>query len=75
MCVEDMCPERLRNRLRDFGVERWPTIGDVRQEIADWLSEEASRASKGKAIGAAEAPAAEEAEEEWEEAYVFDPTT
>ena len=64
MCVEDMCPERLCNRLRDFGVERWPTMDDVRQEISDLLSEEASRAPKGKAIGAVEAPAAEEAAEE-----------
>ena len=29
MSLEDMCPERLRNRLRDWA-ERWPTIDDVR---------------------------------------------
>ena len=69
MSFDDMCPERLRNRLRDFRPERWPTTEDVRQEISDWLSEEFSRTHK--AIGAVEAPA-ESAEEEWEEACVFD---
>ena len=62
MSLEDMCPERLRNRLRDR-TERWPTSDDVHQEIADWLSEEASRAPKGKAIAAVSAPEAEVAEE------------
>ena len=71
MSIEDMCPERLRNRFRDWAT-RWPTIDDVRQEIADWLSEEAWRAPNGKAIGAVSAPEAEAAEEEWEETYVYD---
>ena len=34
--LEDMCPDRLRNRFRDWA-KRWVTVDDVRQEIADWL--------------------------------------
>ena len=63
MTLEDMCPERLHNRLRDWA-ERWPTIDDLRQQIADWISEEASRALKGEAIGAVSAPEVEVAEDE-----------
>ena len=45
----------------------------MRQEIADWISEEPSRAPKGKAIAAVGAPdAVAETEEEWEETYVYD---
>ena len=71
MSLEDMCPDRLRNRYRDWA-ERWPTVDDIRQEIADWLSEEASRTPKGKTIAAVGAPEAVAEEEELVEAYVYD---
>ena len=38
MSLEDLCPERLRNTLRDFS-DRWPTSEDVRQEITDLVAE------------------------------------
>ena len=62
MLLLQMCSPALRSHLR-MRDHLLPDYGAIRQEIADWLSEEASRAPKGKAIGAVEAPA-EDVEQE-----------
>ena len=41
MNLEDMCPERLKARLRDMGPERLPGIEEILLEISDWLATEA----------------------------------
>ena len=39
MLFDDMCPERLRVRLRDHGLKRWPTLFDVSRDISDCLAD------------------------------------
>ena len=41
MNLEDMCPERLKMRLRDMGPERLAGIEEILLEISDWLATEA----------------------------------
>ena len=52
MLLEDMCPERLRARLRDHGPERWPTLWNVRREISDWLADKLAKPHTSQALGA-----------------------
>ena len=70
--LERMCPEKFQDHLHAQGL-RFATCDDVRLEISDWLARENARSKAGvKAIGAVGAPEAEAAEEEWEEAYLYD---
>ena len=52
MNLEDMCPDRLKTRLRDMGPERLPGIEEIRLEISDWLAAEAGPTTSSKALGA-----------------------
>ena len=59
MNLDDVCPERLRVRLRDMGPERLPGIKEILLEILDWLATETGPTAGTKALGAVgAAPAA-----------------
>ena len=74
MCLEDMCTSGCATASATLGSRdgRQQTMSG--KAVVDWLSEETSRAPKGKSFAAATSPP-EDKEEEWEEAYVYDTTS
>ena len=59
MGLTDMCPPALRQRIKDFGPERFGIYEAMRVEVYNWLADNLNQ-SKGKLAAIAEAPEAEE---------------
>ena len=59
MSLTDMCPLGLRQRIKDFGPERFGTYEAIRVEVYNWLAENLHQ-SNGKLAAIAEAPEVEE---------------
>ena len=49
LCLEEMCPERLRAHLRMLGPEKLQTYESMRVEITDWLFDEHRKPMKHRA--------------------------
>ena len=64
LCLEDMCPERLKTHLKLVS-DKLPTYEAIRAEIADWLAEDLRKPARQRA--AAIGPAAG-TQQEWIEA-------
>ena len=57
MLLTDMCPPALRQRIKDFGPERFGTYAAIRAEALNWLAD--THQPKGKLATFADVPEAE----------------
>ena len=66
LCLEEMCPERLRAHLRLIGPDKLHTYEAMRAEIADWLAEDLRKPTRQRvaALGPATSNTQEWAETE-----------
>ena len=70
MLLTDMCPPALRQRIEDFGAERFGTYEAIRAEALNWLADNLHQ-PKGKLAMVTDAPEAEEPEMSYEQLGAF----